>query len=392
MNFKIVSHVKLASLNNKFYNLKPANLVARFAMKSSIQNNMQSNNLSIFKKKFEDIDGVTVENFNESSLPVIKLETLGQNGQVSQRVYISLEKGAQVLSYIVYTRDNKKHEVINTQISKEELNTRERDTESISGGIPLCVPFAGKVPEYLQVEIPGHGLPRQSKQWQLISVTRDNKTGILSVKFFLDANQTGGFGEITREIKLIPADNKNNLAGKLQDSVTVRNPSQKEPLKYPLNLALHTYLGISNIKNIEITGIPKNTKYWDKVNKKNSQTVSKITTPVSLKNEKGGLLDLIFDFSDGLKNKIFKVTDKERQTETSFQIELKKNGKILNSGANIVMWSPKEDSRGQRDKVLCVEPAVLDGTPENLNNNSIQLEPLETFTMTVSYELQELRA
>ena len=115
-------------------------------------------------------------------------------------------------------------------------------SKAVRGGIPICWPWFG------QAGTPSHGFARTS-QWSLLE-HRENENGVI-VSLALEDNE--------ETYAIWPHKFKNVLTfevgQELKVSLTSTN-TDNQPWSY--SGALHTYLDIANINNIDITGMGPN--------------------------------------------------------------------------------------------------------------------------------------
>lgn len=126
-----------------------------------------------------------------------------------------------------------------------------REGKAIRGGIPLCWPWFNAHPSDPKTH-PSHGVAR-NRFWQLVSAEALNG----QIVFRLMLEQTDAVGEhVPFDFKLIASI---SFGETLEVELQTENLSS-QPI--PVGGALHTYLAISNIADISISGL-QNTPFID---------------------------------------------------------------------------------------------------------------------------------
>ncbi len=124
----------------------------------------------------------------------------------------------------------------------------------IRGGVPICFPWFGPHPD--DAALPGHGFARVS-QWQVDSI--DPAGPGLAATLRLEANPcTRSFWDrafrLVYEVRIQPD-------GALRLRLTTQNTGSEA---FEITEALHTYFGVSDVRQVEITGLA-GVEYIDKV-------------------------------------------------------------------------------------------------------------------------------
>ncbi len=133
-----------------------------------------------------------------------------------------------------------------------------KDQKSIRGGVPICWPWFGAASADLGEDLPAHGFARISK-WSIGDIS-EQSTGVV-LTLILNASPD------TK--KRWPFDFKLTLKATLTDKLTldlITENTGSVPFIY--QGALHTYINVSDVSNIKITGLNEKSfnKLTDKVN------------------------------------------------------------------------------------------------------------------------------
>lgn len=128
--------------------------------------------------------------------------------------------------------------------------------KAIRGGVPLIAPWFGARtanPLDMRTDGPSHGFARTS-EWQLVDATTIGDTTKLMLNLTANENAAAlGYNdcELTLEVE---------LGHKLSLKLSFRNQSSKPIF---IEDAFHSYLAVSDVREIEISGL-KGTTYFDK--------------------------------------------------------------------------------------------------------------------------------
>jgi glucose-6-phosphate 1-epimerase len=205
--------------------------------------------------------------------------------------------------------------------------------QAIRGGIPVCWPwFSDDDSGYGR---PAHGFAR-NQQWQVVA-TKANQDGTTVISLVLghtEASLTVWPYEFSLMLEIVVGES-------LHMTLTTKNLSQKP---FTVTQALHTYLNISDIHDIEIVGLDKN-QYLDKL------------THFSEKSQQGdirvqGEIDRVYLEPPAI------IT----LTDTSFDRDI-----VITSGGNktLVVWNPGPETVQSFSDIdasayknfICIEPA-----------------------------------
>lgn len=123
--------------------------------------------------------------------------------------------------------------------------------KAIRGGIPVCFPWFGKHRD--DVTLPQHGFARTS-MWKLVHED-EKEDGTIQVKLQLTQSPNS--------LKLWPYCFEVNLevliGERLSLTLYITNTDKQS---FDITTALHTYLNVSNIQNIQVKGL-EGAKYYD---------------------------------------------------------------------------------------------------------------------------------
>ena len=211
----------------------------------------------------------------------------------------------------------------------------------LRGGIPLCWPWFGKS------SLPSHGFARNAI-WTL-KEHRENENGVILSMTLEDSPHT-------REIwpHAFHLEAQFEITEDLKVSLISSNTDQ---VPYEIGGALHTYLNIGNIRNIEISGLGK--EYLERGLPKTS------------------LENIIFNQEI---DRIYTQADNEIILDDK---EFKRQIKITNAGHNaVVLWNPDATlSQQMQDmadesykKMVCLESCIHD--------RSVLLQPGQKHTLS----------
>lgn len=217
--------------------------------------------------------------------------------------------------------------------------------KAIRGGVPICFPwFAGNQPAH-DPEGPAHGYARVTT-WEFIDARQDSSGVTLSLRtaiepFSMQYDVT--FGE------------------KLTMQLQVTNTSNA---KTSFDSALHTYFVVSQIKQVQVTGL-ENADYLDTAGG-NHQNRTQGDQPVTFDQE----TDRIYASTETAK-----IIDPGLERTITIEKE--------NSGSTVVWnpWTAKAQNMSdfgddEWPGMLCVESG-------NITPNTVELEPDQSHTMRV---------
>lgn len=220
--------------------------------------------------------------------------------------------------------------------------------KAIRGGIPIIFPWFGAKKD--DPAAPMHGFARTSR-WTLVNVYQDeaDDPGVLELAFLLDLSKI----EVSFNAR---------FGRTLEMELSVANKSASS---FEFEEALHTYLAVSDVRQIEIHGLASR-KFIDKTD----QMRQKQSPPDPLRII--GETDRIY-LDSGSQCTVVDPTERRRIT-------------IFKSNShNTVVWNPwieknlKMADLGNDEwrSMLCVETA-------NVGDAAIRLNPGETHTMSAS--------
>ena len=226
-----------------------------------------------------------------------------------------------------------------------------QEGKAIRGGIPICFPWFGK--HKVDSTLPQHGFARTSL-WKIVheEEKRDGSTHIR-----LQLTQTAN----TRKLWAYDFEvNLDVIVGKtLRLTMHITNTDTKP---FEVSTALHTYLNISDIENVEIVGLD-NTEYYDDLTKSTGR--------------QQGNLRIHAEIDSVYQNKHSSITLLDSDREIGITSE---------GSASLVVWNPwKEKSIAMADMsddgyktMLCLETA-------NAREDSRVIESGQTHSMGVTY-------
>ncbi len=231
--------------------------------------------------------------------------------------------------------------------------------KSVRGGVPICWPWFG--PHATQSSFPGHGFAR-TVPWEVVSI-EELERGDIRLQFRLchDANTLVQWPHKT------PVTCQITVGSRLEIEVTTRN---EEDTPVHISEALHTYLAVSDVRKVQVTGL-ENVEYIDKVNGGKRLRQSGVVT---ISNE---------------VDRVYLNTNSECFVDDAGwqrRIRIKKEG-----SQSTIVWNPgqeKADKMGDLGKdgylgMLCVESG-------NALENSVEIAPGAEHRLWVSYETQVL--
>jgi len=226
-----------------------------------------------------------------------------------------------------------------------------QEGKAIRGGIPICFPWFGK--HKADSTLPQHGFARTSL-WQVVD-EEEKADGTTYIR--LQLTQT------TNTRKLWPYDFEVNLDVIVGETLGLTmHITNTDTKPFEVSTALHTYLNISDIENVEVVGLD-DTKYYDDLTK-------------STQRKQGNLIiDAEIDRVYQSKGASITLLDTGR-----------KIGITSEGSESLVVWNPwKEKSIAMIDMLddgyktmLCLETA-------NAREDSRVIDVWQTHSMGVEY-------
>ncbi|MBU1658437.1 D-hexose-6-phosphate mutarotase [bacterium] len=221
--------------------------------------------------------------------------------------------------------------------------------KAIRGGVPVCWPWFGK--HQTQSNLPQHGFARTSL-WSLEKIDEPDKGTTIVTLTLNDSPQSMLLWPYAFSLSLTIT-----IGDKLVLSLRTFNKDKKA---FEITEALHTYLWVEDIGNVEVSGL-ENVKYVDSLD---DSKIKSSFVPLSIHKE----VDRVyFDTKDCCV-----IHDKKRKLI------------VEKFGSNsTVVWNPwSEKAKAMQDfdnegykTMLCIETA-------NALKNSIIIEPGESHTIT----------
>jgi glucose-6-phosphate 1-epimerase len=262
---------------------------------------------------------------------------------------ISLYAG-QVMSYTPVGQD------YNLLFKSDNIDYR--PGRALRGGVPICWPWFGN--DYSSYGRPPHGFAR-NQSWELYKVEVDEDENTVVVLRLMHTDNTLAVWPQKFDLRL-----KVIIGKTLTMSLTTRN-IDKKPLT--ISQALHTYFSVSNIKNVEITGL-NGKPYLDKLD----DFEEKMTTGSIMISEE---VDRIYQEIDGpvvlsdsgYNHKVI-ITSKGSKTT--------------------IIWNPwhssskniQDLSEHDYEKFMCVETA-------NTAGDLVVIQPGDHHKLTTSYRISQ---
>lgn len=234
--------------------------------------------------------------------------------------------------------------------------------KAIRGGIPICWPWFGDHPQ--DPTLPAHGLAR-TRQWQVLESTDDGETTSLRLGL-TDDDSTRKIWPYRFRLELLV-----QLGARLCLTLTSHNPNDR-PM--PITEALHSYLAVSDIGQVNIAGLT-DCRYRDKLDNLNLHT------------QANGLA------ITGETDRVYLDTQARVSVEDpglSRQIRIVKSPDPKDSLTTVV-WNPWQqrahalsdfDDEGYKTMV-CVETA-------NALDNALEILPGQSHSLTVRIETMPL--
>jgi len=227
----------------------------------------------------------------------------------------------------------------------------------IRGGAPICFPWFG--PKAGHPEAPSHGFARLS-QWSLLGAQDDSENVTVRLRL-TDADATGAAAWPHR----FRADYTVTVGARLSLALTVTNCDEEAVV---FEEALHTYLDVPDIRATEISGL-EGAAFYDKL--AGPEPVPGEPDPVAFR----APTDRIYLETT--------ATVTVRDTRSGRTVRITKD-----CSENTVVWNPWLDgARGLPDlgddewqRMVCVEAC-------NVRDAAVRLDPGQSHTMTVTFEL-----
>jgi len=227
--------------------------------------------------------------------------------------------------------------------------------KAIRGGIPICWPWFG--PNAAERTLPAHGFARIS-EW-LVSNSGINQNDVPFIKFYLESNEESK--------KYWPCKFRLELTVMASSSLSVSLTTfSKDFQDMTISNALHSYLKISSINDIEITGI-ENTQYIDSTDndkrklQKGPLRISGEVDRAYINTENDCFI------SDPGLNRIICVSKQNSKTTVIWNPWIKKGNTLVDFDYNGF------------EKMVCIETA-------NAVNNTITLKPGGRHTVSMNIQ------
>ena len=233
--------------------------------------------------------------------------------------------------------------------------------KAIRGGIPICFPWFG--PGLSEDKKPAHGFARTTS-WRRVTAAESN--GVLTVEYAIDPELTGEQPEFPHryEASLTAVFADDHLELSLRASNTGDQP-------FTFEEALHTYLVVSDVRDVTIEGLDGAT-YCDK-----------LADSPGFDSVQQGDLRL-----SGPTDSVFEHQQAVAVSDPGYGRRLV----LSSSGAsNVVVWNPWESGAagmadmgpGEWSGMVCVEAG-------NVLNGAVTLEPGEDWTISQRIEVHPL--
>ena len=234
-------------------------------------------------------------------------------------------------------------------------NATMQEGKAIRGGIPICFPWFGK--HKVDSTLPQHGFARTSL-WKVVN-EEERVDGSTHVRLQLAQTvETRRLWAYDFEVNL------DVIVGEtLGLTIHISNTGTKP---FEVSTALHTYLSISDIENVEVVGLD-GTEYYDALTTSTQRQQGKLSIYAEI--------DRVYQS----KQSSMKLLDKDREI------------RITSEGSeSLVVWNPwKEKSIAMADMsddgyktMLCLETA-------NARDDSRVIEVGQTHSLSVVYEQVE---
>lgn len=227
----------------------------------------------------------------------------------------------------------------------------------LRGGVPICFPWFG--PNQEDPSAPSHGFARVA-DWELLwaRVEDDDVLVTFRLKDTLDTRSSPWAHQFEAIYTV-------TVGRRLGLSLTVSNRDRK-PFTY--EEALHTYLAVSDIHRVSISGL-ENAPYIDKV--AGSVQVDATGTPISFSGE----TDRVYLGEAPL------VTVSDAAAGRELRVAADGSG-------STVVWNPwNEKAAAMTDFADDAWPSMVCVETSNVKSAAVTIEPGETHTTTVHYEV-----
>lgn len=225
------------------------------------------------------------------------------------------------------------------------------DGKAIRGGVPICFPWFGAHPT--DTDAPSHGLVR-TQPWHVTQTA---------------LGPDGVDVDLVCHLDQLSADFRVTFGQNLTLSLTVTNSSDTDQ---DFEAALHTYLAVGDVRNIEITGL-ENAAYIDQL--QDNQRLNQGDTPITFAGETDNI------YQDTEATCVLHDPGKGRR------IVVDKLG-----SKSTVVWNPWTDKAGRLADfgddewpgMCCIETA-------NIDDHAVQLAPGAAHTMRVTIGVESAK-
>ena len=234
-----------------------------------------------------------------------------------------------------------------------------RDQKAIRGGVPICWPWFGAASADLGEDLPSHGFARISK-WYTGNIS-EKSTGVVLTLILNASSETK-----TRW----PFDFKLTLKATLTDKLTLELITQNTGnVPFTYQGALHSYINISDVSNIKITGL-------------NEKSSNNLTGEINIKAD-----DLVIDQA------IDSIYEKALGTIVLNDLGFKRQINIDNNGNDAeIVWNPWIDGAhacpdmpdDSYKTMLCIESAILSQKGKVLEAGSKHIVSTTLTAMTLN--------
>ena len=233
------------------------------------------------------------------------------------------------------------------------------DGKPIRGGVPICFPWFGAHPT--NEKLPAHGIVR-AKQWEVESITQDPVGNVIVTLLTKSDQASYDLWPFKFELRHIIT-----VGSTLNLNLQTQNTDDKE---FKITQALHTYLAIKNIHNVQIAGL-EGCPYFDKVATANTHAPQ---SPLHLTGE----FDSVFCDTQ--------ATCRVIDPDMGRQISVAKTG-----SDSTIVWNPwisksakmQDMADHEWPQMLCIETA-------NAGHNIITLKPGDQHEMTSMISVTKL--
>ncbi len=229
---------------------------------------------------------------------------------------------------------------------------------TIRGGLPVCWPYFASHP--FTDDAPFHGFARR-KNWTLQKCETDGDNTTVEYHYANDEIDTYWPHPCAATLRY-------DIGEKLSITLQTHNTGYSP---FRLSQAFHTYFHVGDIGAVEVEGL-ENCKFIDTLQNNNIRTED---TPITINQE----IDRIYQEQNGTISIIDKKLNRKIQIE----------GEGISS---VIVWNPwiaksrrlgDMGPEGSFRQMLCIETA-------NVRENSIYLQPQETYTLSTIIDVQKL--